>query len=77
MMIYGGERMLTIIRKTLSVKKEKELENIRAELNQQKEELETQKLMTQYVADMSDVYIPSGEETEENERNVNEVEREN
>ena len=69
--------MLTIIRKTLSVKKEKELENIRAELNQQKEELETQKLMTQYVADMSDVYIPSGEETEENERNVNEVEREN
>lgn len=68
--------MLMIIRKALSVKKEKELENLRADLEQQKEDLETQKLMTQYVADMSDIYIPDGEETEEDERDVNETEEE-
>lgn len=46
------------------IRQQKELENIRADLENQKEQMETQKLLTRYVAEMSDIYIPEEEEEE-------------
>ena len=45
---------------------------MRADLKNQKEQMETQKLLTRYVAEMSDIYIP--EEEEEDVRNIAETE---
>lgn len=59
-------------RKKLPVRQQKELENMRADLENQKEQMETQKLLTRYVADMSDIYIP--EEEEEDVQNIVEIE---
>lgn len=61
--------MPLIFRRRLSVRKEKEIENMRADIEKQKEDLETQKLLTQYVADMNDIYIPE-EEGEEDVRDI-------
>ena len=64
---------MQIIRKIFSPKREKELENMRADIEQQKEQLETQKLTMQYVALMNDIYIP-GEEDDEDVRDTEENE---
>lgn len=54
---------MTILNKRkLSVRQQKELENMRADLKKQKEQMETQKLLTKYVAEMNDIYIPEEEE---------------
>lgn len=51
-------------------------ENLRATVEKQKEKIEEQKLTIQYLAAMSDIYIPEEEESEdvqnpvENEENV-------
>lgn len=39
---------------------------MKADIEQQKQDMETQKLLTQYVAEMSDIYIPEEEEKENN-----------
>lgn len=65
------------IRKLLSVRQEKELEILKADNAALSAELEKQNLLTRYVAEMSDIFIPE-EETEdeyvqnsfENEENV-------
>lgn len=57
----------------LSVIQQKELENMRATIAQQSEQLETQKLLTRYVAEMSDIYIP--EEEENDVRYIEEIEK--
>lgn len=57
----------------LSVIQQKELENMRATIAQQSEQLETQKLLTRYVAEMSDIYIP--EEEENDVRYIEETEK--
>ena len=59
-------------RRKLPIRQQKELENMRADLKNQKEQMETQKLLTRYVAEMSDIYIP--EEEEEDVRNIAETE---
>lgn len=61
-------------RRKLPLKQEKELENMKAAIESQKEQIETQKLLTKYVAEMSDIYIP---EEEENVRDIEEVEGQN
>lgn len=38
---------------------------MKADIEQQKQDMEEQKLLTQYVAEMSDIYIPE-EEVEDN-----------
>lgn len=43
-----------------------------ADLEKQKEQMETQKLITRYVAEMSDIYIL--EEEEEDVQNITETE---
>lgn len=64
---------MTILNKRkLSIKQQKELENMRADLEYQKEQMETQKLLTRYVAEMNDIYIP--EEEEEDVQNITETE---
>ena len=61
-------------KKTLSPQEEAENEILRATVASQQEELDKTKLLLQYVADMTDVYIPEeSEETEEgtaDEQNV-------
>ena len=57
---------MRISRRILSCRQEKEFENMKADLEQQKQDMEAQKLLTQYVAEMSDIYIPEEEEKENN-----------
>lgn len=64
--------MPTYKRRKLPIRQQKELENIKADMEKQKEQMETQKLLTKYVAEMSDIYIP--EEEEENVQNTAEIE---
>lgn len=59
-------------RRKLPPKQEKELENLKAAMEEQKEQMETQKLLTKYVAEMSDIYIP---EEEEDVQDITEIER--
>ena len=53
-----------------------ETENMKATVEKQKEKIENQKLLIQYLAEMNDIYIPEDEEEEhvqdfaENEENV-------
>lgn len=54
--------MINLLRRVLSVRQEKELENLRASAENTKVELEKQKLLTRYVAEMNDIYIPEDEE---------------
>ena len=53
-------------KKTLSPQEEAENEILKATVASQQEELTKTKLLLQYVADMTDVYIPE-DETEETE----------
>lgn len=57
---------MRILKRILSCRQEKEIENMEADIEKQKEAMESQKLLTQYVAEMSDIYIPEEEEDEEN-----------
>lgn len=64
------------IKKILSVRQEKEMEILKAKVERQRETIENQKVTIQYLAAMTDVYIPEEEEEEdvqnfiENEENV-------
>lgn len=57
----------------LSIRQRKDMDNIRADLENQKEQMETQRLLTRYVAEMNDIYIP--EEDDENVQNSIEIEK--
>lgn len=54
--------MPIVNKRKLSVRQQKELENMRVDLEKQKEQMETQKLLTKYVAEMNNIYIPEEEE---------------
>lgn len=64
------------IKRVLSVRQEKEMEILKAKVEKQRETIEKQKVTIQYLAAMTDVYIPEEEEEEnvqnfiENEENV-------
>ena len=64
------------IKRILSIRQEKEMEILKAKVERQRETIENQKLTIQYLAAMTDVYIPEEEEEEdvqnfiENEENV-------
>lgn len=65
--------MINLLRRVLSVRQEKELENLRASAENTRAELEKQKLLTRYVAEMNDIYIPE-EEVNGNEGDSVEIE---
>lgn len=64
------------IKRILSVRQEKEMEILKAKVEKQRETIENQKITIQYLAAMTDVYIPEEEEEEdvqnftENEENI-------
>ena len=64
------------IKRILSVRQEKEMEILKAKVEKQRETIENQKVTIQYLAAMTDIYIPEEEEEEdvqnfiENEENV-------
>ena len=64
------------IKRILSVRQEKEMEILKAKVERQRETIENQKVTIQYLAAMTDVYIPEEEDEEdvqnfiENEENV-------
>ena len=64
------------IKRILSIRQEKEMEILKAKVGKQRETIENQKVTIQYLAAMTDVYIPEEEEDEdvqnfiENEENV-------
>nr|DAY98064.1 MAG TPA: hypothetical protein [Caudoviricetes sp.] len=62
------------IKRILSIRQEKEIEILKATVVKQKEKIENQKTMIQYLAAMTDIYIP--EETEEEEDVQNFIENE-
>lgn len=74
---YGKERIkMFFIKRILSIRQEKEMEILKAKVEKQRETIENQKVTIQYLAAMTDVYIPEEEEEEdvqnfiENEENV-------
>lgn len=64
------------MKRFLPVRQEKEIEILKAKVEKQRETIENQKVTIQYLAAMTDVYIPEEEEDEdvqnfvENEENV-------
>lgn len=60
-------------KKALSPQEEAENEILRATVASQQEELDKTKLLLQYVADMTDVYIPEESEEAEEENNEQNV----
>lgn len=64
------------MKRFLPVRQEKEIEILKAKVERQRETIENQKVTIQYLAAMTDVYIPEEEEEEdaqnfgENEENV-------
>lgn len=64
------------MKRFLPVRQEKEIEILKAKVEKQRETIENQKVTIQYLAAMTDVYIPEEEEEEdvqnfiENEENV-------
>lgn len=64
------------MKRFLPVRQEKEIEILKAKVERQRETIENQKVTIQYLAAMTDVYIPEKEEEEdvqnfgENEENV-------
>lgn len=62
------------IKRFMPVRQEKEMEILKAKVEKQRETIENQKVTIQYLAAMTDVYIP--EETEEDEDVQNFVENE-
>lgn len=74
---YGKEQIrMFFIKRIMSVRQEKEMEILKAKVEKQRETIENQKVTIQYLAAMTDVYIPEEEEEEdvqnfiENEENV-------
>lgn len=74
---YGKERIkMFFMKRFLPVRQEKEMEILKAKVEKQRETIENQKVTIQYLAAMTDVYIPEEEEDEdvqnfiENEENV-------
>lgn len=49
-------------------------ENLRATVNKQDQTIEKQKVLIQYLAEMTDVYIPEEEEEEEDVQYIDEAE---
>lgn len=63
---YGKERRkMFFMKRILPVRQEKEMEIIKAKVEKQCEKIENQKVIIQYLAAMTDVYIPEEEEEEE------------
>lgn len=64
------------MKRFLPIRQEKEMEILKAKVEKQRETIENQKVTIQYLAAMTDVYIPEEEEDEdvqnfiENEENV-------
>lgn len=64
------------MKRFLPVRQEKEMEILKAKVEKQRETIENQKVTIQYLAAMTDVYIPEEEDDEdvqnftENEENV-------
>lgn len=64
------------MKRFLPIRQEKEIEILKAKIEKQRETIENQKVTIQYLAAMTDVYIPEEEEEEdvqnfiENEENV-------
>lgn len=64
------------MKRVLSIRQEKEMAILNAKVEKQRETIENQKITIQYLAAMTDVYIPEEEEDEdvqnfiENEENV-------
>ena len=64
------------MKRILPIRQEKEIEILKAKVEKQRETIENQKVTIQYLAAMTDVYIPEEEEDEdvqnfiENEENV-------
>lgn len=74
---YGKERIkMFFMKRILSIRQEKEMELLKATVEKQRETIENQKVTIQYLAAMTDVYIPEEEEEEDvqnfgkNEENV-------
>ena len=61
-------------RRVLPIRQEKEMENLEATVKKQKETIENQNVTIQYLAAMTDVYIPEKAEGEENVQNPDENE---
>ena len=57
---------MKVKRRQLPVRKEKQLEDARAENAALTEKLEKQALTMQYIAEMSDIYIPEEDTDEQN-----------
>ena len=53
------------VKRILSIRQEKEMEILKAKVEKQKETIENQKVTIQYLAAMSDIYIPEEEEGED------------
>lgn len=62
------------MKRILPIRQEKEIEILKAKVEKQRETIENQKVTIQYLAVMTDVYIP--EETEEDEDVQNFIENE-
>ena len=56
------------VKKTMSLKDKAEMEYMHAKVSDQEEKIEINMLLTKYVAEMNDIYIP--EEAEENVQNT-------
>ena len=65
MRIYGREIKLSYLRRKLPIRQEKEIENLQASNKNLEKKLEEQKLLTKYVAEMSDIYIPEEQEDDD------------
>lgn len=65
MKVYGRKTELGYLRRKLPIRQEKEIENLQASNKELEKKLEEQKLLTKYVAEMSDIYIPEEQENED------------
>lgn len=57
-------------KRILQIRQEKEMELLKATVEKQRETIENQKVTIQYLAAMTDVYIPEEEEEIEDENNL-------
>lgn len=65
---------MEIKKAVLTPEENAENENLKATVEKQKQTIENQKTTIQYLAAMSDIYIPEEEEDEENVQNLTENE---
>lgn len=61
---------MEIKKAVLTPEENAENENLKATVERQNQTIENQKVTTQYLAAMSDIYIPEEEEDEENVQNI-------